>query len=354
MGHRRSGRATGAASPFSMPMAMGCSISSTAIGKDRTGCSFSGRAVDLPMRRRRKWRSRRESRTVIAADFDNDGIEEIFFNNIGQPNRLFAWSHGRWTEVEIGDAEEPHGLGTGAAVADIDGDGRLELLISHGELAPQPLSFYRPYPNDNAWLRVMPLTAAGAPARGAVVDLHGQGTDERRAICAGSGYLVPDGAGGAFRAWGGPFGGAGGGALAGRDGAAPSSTHVNRVLRVEHPAADGSAVRAVRCSAPHIGLDCNYRSDDSTPMEKTLAIAHPYLLFLGDAPDQLAAKTADGVACWRRTVCLGQLRLPGCKADLGLPDMSVEEAAAPGSKTLIVGIANRGGVLAPSWQESRC
>ena len=98
-------------------------------------------------------------RTVIAADFDNDGVEEIFFNNIGQPNRLFAWSHGRWTEVEIGDAEEPHGLGTGAAVADIDGDGRLELLISHGESAPQPLSFYRPYPNDNAWLRVMPLTS---------------------------------------------------------------------------------------------------------------------------------------------------------------------------------------------------
>ena len=28
-------------------------------------------------------------RTVIAADFDNDGFEELFFNNIGQPNRLF-------------------------------------------------------------------------------------------------------------------------------------------------------------------------------------------------------------------------------------------------------------------------
>ena len=28
-------------------------------------------------------------RTVIAADFDNDGREEIFFNNIGEANRLF-------------------------------------------------------------------------------------------------------------------------------------------------------------------------------------------------------------------------------------------------------------------------
>ena len=28
-------------------------------------------------------------RTVIAADFDNDGYEELFFNNIGDTNRLF-------------------------------------------------------------------------------------------------------------------------------------------------------------------------------------------------------------------------------------------------------------------------
>ena len=58
-----------------------------------------------------------------------------------------------------------------------------------------------------------------------------------------------------------------------------------------------------------------------------MAIRTPYLMFIGDAPDQLAAKTADGVAFWRREVCLGQFRLPGCKADLGLPDMTVEQAA---------------------------
>ncbi len=80
-----------------------------------------------------------------------------------------------------------------------------------------------------------------------------------------------------------------------------------------------------------------------------MAIKHPYLLFLGDAHDQLAAKTADGVAYWRAEWCLGQFRLPGCKADLKLPDMSVEAAAAAGAKTLVVGVANRGGVVAESW-----
>ncbi len=75
----------------------------------------------------------------------------------------------------------------------------------------------------------------------------------------------------------------------------------------------------------------------------------PYLMFLGDAPDQLAAKTAQGVVDWRADICMAQLRLTGCNADLGLPDMSLEEAAEKGAKTLIVGVANRGGKISPQW-----
>ncbi|MEQ9200710.1 MAG: DUF1611 domain-containing protein, partial [Rhodospirillales bacterium] len=74
----------------------------------------------------------------------------------------------------------------------------------------------------------------------------------------------------------------------------------------------------------------------------------PYLMFLADAPDQLAAKTAAGVAHWRPDWCIGQLRLDGCKADLKLPDMTVDEAAKAGVGTVIVGVANRGGRLSPA------
>lgn len=80
-----------------------------------------------------------------------------------------------------------------------------------------------------------------------------------------------------------------------------------------------------------------------------MAIAHPYLMFLGDAPDQLAAKTAAGVAMWRPEWCLGQFRLPECRADLGLPDMTLEAAADRGVRTLVVGVANRGGIIPESW-----
>ncbi len=129
------------------------------------------------------------ARTVIAADFDNDGYEEIFINNLGEPNRLLGWREDRWVALDIGDATLPHGLGTGAAVADLDGDGQLELLVAHGEHAPQPLSLFIAEPRGNSWLRVRPLTAAGAPARGAVVRLWSGDRMQMRAICAGSGYL---------------------------------------------------------------------------------------------------------------------------------------------------------------------
>ncbi len=75
----------------------------------------------------------------------------------------------------------------------------------------------------------------------------------------------------------------------------------------------------------------------------------PYLLFLGDAPDALSAKVAQGVRDWRPENCVGQFRQEGCKADMGLPDLSIEEAVAAGARTLLVGVANRGGKISDSW-----
>ncbi|MEM7422198.1 MAG: N-acetyltransferase DgcN [Pseudomonadota bacterium] len=81
-----------------------------------------------------------------------------------------------------------------------------------------------------------------------------------------------------------------------------------------------------------------------------MSLAHPYLLFLGDAPDALAAKVAQGIKDWRPDASVGQLRLPGCKADMGLPDMTIAEAAAAGARTLVIGVANRGGIISDAWK----
>ena len=130
-------------------------------------------------------------RTVISADFDNDGYDEIFFNNIGQPNRMFRVREGGLLEpVQLSAALEANGLGTGAAVADIDNDGVLDLLVAHGERAPQPLSLFRAdIDSPGRYLRIAPLTDHGAPARGATVILETNMRVHAKTIDAGSGYL---------------------------------------------------------------------------------------------------------------------------------------------------------------------
>lgn len=81
-----------------------------------------------------------------------------------------------------------------------------------------------------------------------------------------------------------------------------------------------------------------------------MALEHPYLLFLGDAPDALAAKVAQGIRDWRPDASVGQLRLPGCNADMKLPDLTVAQAKAAGAKTLVIGVANRGGIISDAWK----
>ncbi|SEK57215.1 Uncharacterized conserved protein, NAD-dependent epimerase/dehydratase family [Roseovarius nanhaiticus] len=80
-------------------------------------------------------------------------------------------------------------------------------------------------------------------------------------------------------------------------------------------------------------------------------IETPYLLFLGDAPDMLAAKVAIGIRDWRPENAVGQISLPGCGADLGLTEMSLAEAKAAGAKTLVIGVANRGGIISQAWKK---
>ncbi len=79
-------------------------------------------------------------------------------------------------------------------------------------------------------------------------------------------------------------------------------------------------------------------------------IQTPYLLFLGDAPDPLAAKVAQGIRDWRPDVSVGQFRMSGCKADMQIPDLTLEQARKAGAKTLVIGVANRGGVISDAWK----
>jgi uncharacterized NAD-dependent epimerase/dehydratase family protein len=70
---------------------------------------------------------------------------------------------------------------------------------------------------------------------------------------------------------------------------------------------------------------------------------------IGDVDSTASAKTAFGLKDWVPEACLGQLRLTDRAVNVGLPDLSPQEAAARGAKTLVIGIAPPGGRLPPSW-----
>ena len=130
-------------------------------------------------------------RTIISADFDNDGYDEVFMNNIAEPNKLFRIKeNGIFEEIKFEVALEPDGYGTGAAVADIDNDGILELIVSRGESKEQPLTLYKAKVDKHSkYLRIKPINKFGAPARGATVTLLTNQRKHSKTIDAGSGYL---------------------------------------------------------------------------------------------------------------------------------------------------------------------
>lgn len=78
-------------------------------------------------------------------------------------------------------------------------------------------------------------------------------------------------------------------------------------------------------------------------------IVSPYLLFIGDATDQLSIKMARGAADWRPELCIGEYSVAGCTVTTGIEKMSIEQAAKKGAKSFILGFANSGGVLEQKW-----
>lgn len=89
-------------------------------------------------------------------------------------------------------------------------------------------------------------------------------------------------------------------------------------------------------------------------MTTTLTLRPPYLIFLGDETRKTYGKTGQGIADWRPERCAGQLRLTPETLDLGLPDLSVEDAIAAGAGSLIVGTALVGGSLPAAWTDTLC
>ncbi len=84
----------------------------------------------------------------------------------------------------------------------------------------------------------------------------------------------------------------------------------------------------------------------------TVQLEAPYLILIGDITDSTYAKTGLGIVHWRPDLVAGQLRFPGCKVDMGVPDLSISEAVDAGVKSLVIGVAPVGGEVPDSWWAS--
>jgi uncharacterized NAD-dependent epimerase/dehydratase family protein len=81
-------------------------------------------------------------------------------------------------------------------------------------------------------------------------------------------------------------------------------------------------------------------------------LPHPYLLFLGDTTEPGYAKTAFGLRDWAADRCVGEWSCAGATVTTGLPRLTPKEARARGARSLLIGVANSGGVISESWMPS--
>ena len=112
-------------------------------------------------------------------DFDNDGFLDVYVAN-GNAHHLYTEedvlalndSSGRFLDVakESGDYFQTKSVGRGAAFADFDNDGDMDILVAN--LSESPKLLRNDTENDNHWLTVVPLLSDGETvAIGATVEL---------------------------------------------------------------------------------------------------------------------------------------------------------------------------------------
>jgi len=84
-------------------------------------------------------------------------------------------------------------------------------------------------------------------------------------------------------------------------------------------------------------------------MPQMTDLPHPYLLFLGDTTEPGYAKTAFGLRDWAADRCIGEWSCAGATVTTGLPRLTPKEARARGARSLLIGVANSGGIISESW-----
>ena len=87
----------------------------------------------------------------------------------------------------------------------------------------------------------------------------------------------------------------------------------------------------------------------TSPGLTKIKLKAPYLILIGEEDDATYAKTGLGIVQWRPELVAGQYRFPGCRIDMGVPDMTIQQAVSAGVKSLVIGVAPVGGAVPQTW-----
>ncbi|HEY2018042.1 MAG TPA: CRTAC1 family protein [Bryobacteraceae bacterium] len=135
-----------------------------------------------------------------AYDFDNDGLADIFVVHGGlihlvpQEHSVFR-NAGAWKFEDVSRAAGPFfelkSVGRGAAFADYDNDGKMDVFIVN--LGAPPYLLHDTSPGTNHWIEVKLVGhKSNRDGIGAQVELLAAGVKQQRERVAGSGYLSQD------------------------------------------------------------------------------------------------------------------------------------------------------------------
>jgi uncharacterized NAD-dependent epimerase/dehydratase family protein len=81
----------------------------------------------------------------------------------------------------------------------------------------------------------------------------------------------------------------------------------------------------------------------------TVRLPQPYLLYLGGPADVAFTKTASGLRDWAPVSCVGEFVSDGATTTVGLPRITPPEARQAGARSVVIGVANIGGVVSSNW-----
>ena len=82
---------------------------------------------------------------------------------------------------------------------------------------------------------------------------------------------------------------------------------------------------------------------------RPLVLPRPYLLFLGSETDPAFAKSAYGLKDWIPEQCVGEFSYGDDPLSVGLPFVTPEKGREHGAKSLVIGVANAGGIILEEW-----